>query len=52
MCHFYCNSEYKQLKKQNKIRWKICKSGSIYPYLQSSKLFKLDFEIHSLIKFI
>ena len=42
---FYSKSEHKQVK-WNKITWEICKSDSIFPYLQSSTLFNL------LLKFI
>ena len=36
---FCCKSEHKQVK-WNKIEQGTCKSNSIYPYLQSSILFK------------
>ena len=36
---FHCKSEYKQIKR-NKIMQDMCKFDSIFPYLQSSALFK------------
>ena len=36
---FYCKNEHKQVKR-NKIKADTCKSDSIFPYLQSSTLFK------------
>ena len=34
---FHCKSEHKQVQR-NKIIWDMCKSDSIFPYLQSSTL--------------
>ena len=35
----HCKSEQKEVKR-NKIKWDMCKSDSISPYLQNSTLFK------------
>ena len=42
---FHCKSDHKQVK-WNKIKQGLCKSDRIFPYLQSSALFK------RLLKFI
>ena len=36
---FHCKSEHKQVK-WSKIKQDMCKSDSIFPYLESSSLFK------------
>ena len=36
---FHCKSEHKQVK-WHQIKWDMCKSDSVFPYLQSSTLFK------------
>ena len=37
--NFITKAQHREVK-GNKIRWEMCKSGSIFPYLKSSTLFK------------
>ena len=50
---FHCKSEHKQVK-WNKITPDMCKSDSIFPYLQSTALLNLfrNYEIYFLIRFV
>ena len=48
---FHCKSEHKQLK-WNKIRQEMCKSASIFPYLQISTLFFKILKSITILKFI